>query len=285
MERVRRLFFSMVLLLTCLAAQSQEFFNLTAQQVKIDSLLPLFTYTHELGAGYADSVYTVSIDYPEFIDMSESDVERLHRITSVALPAMPQIQQYIGVSRRRGTLYVAFVPIVFRDGRYQKLVSFKLTVTGSAPARARSLVSSAATSRYAAHSVLATGRWAKIRVPSSGVYELTDALIRRAGFTDLSKVKVYGYGGAMQPEKLTAAYLTATDDLKQVATCNVGSRRLFYAAGPVSWSSNTAATRTRNPYSSYGYYLLTENDSTALTVSEADFKAANYPLPQDCHSL
>jgi len=292
MERVRRLFFSMVLLLTCLAAQSQEFFNLTAQQVKVDSLLPLFTYTQELGTGYADSVYTVSIDYPEFIDMSESDVERLHRITSVALPAMPQIQQYIGVSRRRGTLYVAFVPIVFRDGRYQKLVSFKLTVTGSAVARARSSADSrqtapsvAAGSRYAAHSVLATGRWAKIRVPSSGVYELTDALIRRAGFTDLSKVKVYGYGGAMQPEKLTADYLTDTDDLKQVATCNVGSRRLFYAAGPVSWSSNIATTRTRNPYSNYGYYLLTENDSTALTVSEADFKAANYPLPQDCHSL
>ena len=76
MERASRLILSMVLLLTCLGARPQEFFNLTAQEVKIDSLLPLFTYTRELGTGYADSTYLVEIDYPEFIDMSAADIER-----------------------------------------------------------------------------------------------------------------------------------------------------------------------------------------------------------------
>ena len=46
-----------------------------------------------------------------------------------------------------------------------------------------------------ASSVLATGRWAKIRVPESGVFQITDELIRKAGFSDINKVKVYGYGG------------------------------------------------------------------------------------------
>ena len=131
----------------------QEFFNLTAD--------------------YADSVYTISIDYPEFIDMSEADVARLQKITARQWPALPEVQQYIGVSRRRGTLYVAFVPIVFRDGRYQKLVSFKLTVQGTYRSYKthKSYKTYKSNRAYASHSVLATGRWAKIRVPASGVYQ------------------------------------------------------------------------------------------------------------------
>ena len=269
-----------------MVAEAQEFFNLTAQEVRVDSVLPLFTYTKDLGAGYADSVYTVSIEYPEFIDMSESDVARLRRITEEPLSALPHIEQYVGVSRKRGTLYVAFTPLVYREGKYQKLVSFMLRVEARSTQESRRVSETSGTKGvYASHSVLAAGRWAKIRVPSTGVYQLTGDLIRKAGFSDINKVKIYGYGGAMQPEKLTADYLAETDDLKEVATCTVDGKRLFYAVGPVSWSSAKAVTRIRNPYSNYGYYFLTENDSTALSVSEADFKASVYPSPDDYHSL
>ena len=278
---------SMVLLLLCTAARSQEFFNLTAQEVKVDSVLPLFTYTRELGADYADSVYTVSIEYPEFIDMSEADVARYQAITARPLPDLPEIKQYIGVSRKQGTLYVAFVPLVQRGGKYQKLVSFMLKVESHEVARGRAMASAStsASETYASTSVLATGRWAKIRVPSTGIYQLTDALVRKAGFSDINKVKVYGYGGGMQPERLTADYLRQTDDLSEVPTCTVSGKRLFYAVGPVTWGSNTAASRTRNPYSDYGYYFLTENDTVPQTLSEDDFKTSCYPAADDYHSL
>ena len=275
----------MVLLLNSMVAAAQEFYNLTAQEVRIDSVLPLFTYTRDLGLNYADSIYTVSIDYPEFIDMSPVDIARLHAITSSEIPEMPVVEQYIGVSRKRGMLYAAFVPIVYREGKYQKLVSFKLSVKSQAVARARAMEQQPLVKRYADHSVLASGRWAKIRVPSTGVYQLTDALVKQAGFTNINKVKIYGYGGALQPEKLTADYLASTDDLHEVPTCNVGGRRLFYGIGPVSWDSNTATSRTRNPYSDYGYYFLTENDSTALSVDENTFKTSYYPQPDDYHTL
>ena len=251
---------------------------MTAQQVKIDSVFPLFTYTRELGADYADSIYEVSIAYPEFIDMAADDVARLQAMTDKPLPAMPAIEQYIGVSRKRGTLYVSFVPLVFREGKYQKLVSFMLKVESRRAARARSMERATSTNTYASHSVLATGRWAKIRVPSTGVYQLTSDLIRKAGFSDISKVKVYGYGGAMQPERLMASYLQQTDDLSEVPTCMVGDRRVFYAIGPVSWSSNTTTSRTRNPYSDYGYYLsgllkqLTGNFSEQGQVTKEQFE-------------
>lgn len=262
------------------AKAQQRFFNLTAEQVRIDSLLPVFTHHVPLGPDYADSVYTVSIVYPEFIPMSDADIARYARITSDPLPAMPKVSRVISVDRKCGELTLSFVPLVFRDGQYQKLVSFMLEVRGE-----RLAVSGrrAATQRYADHSVLATGKWTKIRVPSTGIYQINSELIKKAGFSDINKVKVYGYGGGMQPEILTADYLAETDDLMEVTTCETGGRKLFYAIGPVTWDANNK--RIRNPYSSYGYYFLTENDSTAQTMSEAEFIEKYYPLADDYNSL
>ena len=267
---------------------AQRFFDLTAEEVRIDSLLPVFNYEQELGPCYADSVYTVTIEYPEFVDMTPTDVARYQRLTSAALPDMPAVQQYVGVARKQGTLYVSFVPLVCRGGKMQKLVSFRLNVHAAPVVASRQQKKSASRqspSVTAQHSVLATGRWAKIRVPETGIYQLTDDLCRKAGFTQPSRVKVYGYGGALQPERLTADYLSATDDLQEVPTCVVNGRRLFHAVGPVGWSSNTVLARTRNPYSNYGYYFLTEGDDEPLTVDETSFTASFYPSPDDYHTL
>ena len=272
-----------------LPASAQTFFNLTADEVAIGEQLPLFTYSTELGSHYADSVYTVSIEYPEFIDMSQADIERLHSITDRSLPELPEVDQYVGVSRKRGTLYLSFVPLVFRDGKYQKLVSFMLSVkavarTGGATTQRRA-ADGKTTSRYADHSVLSSGRWVKIRVPDTGIYQLSESFVRSCGFSNPAKVRLYGYGGNLQPERLTATYLATTDDLKEVPTCSVGGKRLFRALGPVSWSAPTTLARTRNNYSQYGYYFLTEGDDEPLQADSATFAASFYPAPEDYHSL
>ena len=139
--------------------------------------------------------------------------------------------------------------------------------------------------RYAEHSVLREGNWAKIRVPESGFYQLSDALIKKAGFSNPSKVKIYGYGGALQPEKLTGDYLTATDDLKEVPTCTIDGKRVFYATGPVTWSLQKSLERTRNPYSDYGYYFITESDDELLSTDSATLVSSNYPANNDYHHL
>jgi hypothetical protein len=273
-------------LCTQLRAGAQEFFNLTADEVRIDSVLPVFTHQIALGRHYADSVYEVSIDYPEFIDMSATDIRRYQLITSDTLPPLPQVRQYVAVSRKEGMLCLSFVPLVLRDGHYQKLVSFKLSVNAKPVAKSRAQKAEASASeRYAAHSVLATGRWVKISVPETGFYHLSDELISQAGFSNPAKVRVYGYGGALQPEKLTGDYLTETDDLKEVPTCYVGGRRLFYAVGPVNWDSPTSQQRTRNNYSTHGYYFLTEREADPLTADQQAFAASFYPGANDYHSI
>lgn len=271
-------------LLLSVMMYAQQFFNLTAEQVRIDSLLPYVNYSWPLGENYTDSLYEVNIVYPEFIDMEEADVKRYQNITTEPLSDLPKIQQYVGVSRKKGTLYAQFVPLVFRDGRYKKLVSYQLKVT-SVPVAASRRAPTLSGSRYAQHSVLANGQWAKIRVSESGVYHLSDALVRKAGFSNSKKVKIYGYGGALQPEKLTADYLAETDDLKEIPTYTVNGKRLFYAVGPVSWSTNNTLARTRNPYSDYGYYFLTESDGEPLAADSATFCGSFYPSTNDYHDL
>ena len=300
---MNRLYTLLVLLALGLSASAQRFFNLASEQVSVDSVLPHFSYTIPLPADYRDSIYTASIVYPEFIDMTPTDIANYHRLSADSLPTLPVVSQQMLYDRRSTMLNMNFCPLVYRDGKYQILVSFMLrvdakpaAVAGKAKSVARvasaSALSNAATtratdasSRYAAHSVLRSGRWAKIRVPETGVYELTSAVARQAGFSDLSRVKIYGYGGNLQNEVLNGDELAAHDDLKEVPTCMVNGHRLFYARGPVSWSSNTAARRTRNPYSSYGYYFLTENDSTPASVDSTAFLNSFYPSADDYHSL
>lgn len=310
----KHIFILLLLLASCFGANAQRFFNLTSSQVEVDSVLPEFTYAIPLYDNYDDSLYTVNILYPEFIDMTRTDIANYERLSNEPLPEMPVVKQQIAVSRKKAMLETYFCPLVKRDGKYQILVSFMLKVEAKAKASAtkgnetlakgygamanindalttdnNSLAkNSSAAERYAANSILATGKWAKIRVPSSGVYQITESLIRKAGFSSLSKIKVYGYGGNLQAERLDGNTLKELDDLKEVATYDRGKSRLFYARGPVSWSSPTATRRTRNPYSDYGYYFITEttdSEEEPLKADSAAFISAFYPSNNDYHSI
>lgn len=289
MAKYLRILIILAVLLVSMPSGAQRFFNLTSAQVSVDSVMPSFAYTIPLPADYADSVYTATILYPEFIDMTAMDIANYHKLSSASLPALPVLSQAVVTDRKHPMLRMSFCPLVCRNGKYQILVSFMLKVEASARRVARQAKKVPSLSpkieRYAAHSVLRTGTWAKIRVPASGVYELTRSLIRKAGFSDLSRVHIYGYGGNLQDEVLDGNTLAATDDLHEVATCTINGHRLFYAKGPVSWSSNDAPRRTRNPYSDYGYYFLTENDSAIATVDSTTFINSFYPAADDYHSL
>jgi len=273
-------------------ARAQQFFNLTSDEVRIDSVLPYFSHQFALPDNYQDSTYNVSIEYPEFINVAERDIASLISHEEISFRELPEIEQYITLDRKKAVLDIAFYPFVLRNGKYQKLVSFMLRLnstpkasTAKAKKTAQLRTSSLAEGRYAANSVLDSGTWAKISVPESGVYQLTSDVVRKAGFSDLSKVKIYGYGGARQKEILTESYLIDTDDLKEVPTCEINGKRLFFAQGPVSWSSATTTSRTRNPYADYGCYFITESDSDPAKVDSATFVSSFYPSGDYYHTL
>lgn len=118
-------------------------------------------------------------------------------------------------------------------------------------------------SNYASASLLSTGKWVKITVPADGVYQLTSAELSQMGFSDVNRVKVYGYGGHMLSETFTGA---ETDDINEVATIVSGNKLCFYAYGPVEMSiqnedTDPYFTRRVNCYSNNGYYFITEGDA------------------------
>lgn len=126
-------------------------------------------------------------------------------------------------------------------------------------------------SDFAEKSVLSAGKWVKIKVDESGIYQLTGRTLSEMGFSNISKVKVYGYGGAMISETMGDGYI---DDLSLLPVYNDGSKILFYAQGPVTWKdSNSYGTRLvheRNPYSVSGYYFITENDAENIMLETGE---------------
>ena len=292
---------SFILLFPCLIPQvrAQEFVDLPESfwAVLTDSnttnrmpMLPEYCWSKDLGYNYTDSTYEVAIEYPEYEEMTAEEIVRYKELTDEEPTESPTIMKGISVSRRVGTLDIAFVPIVYKEGRYWKITSFKLNVSASPNEEVVPITPTRAeetdwTGRYATTSVLSSGTWAKIRIPVSGIYEVTEELIAKAGFTDLSKVKVYGYGGALQTEKLTESYLIETDDLHEVITYRPNGKLYFHGQGPVSWTSTGTIDRTRNPYSDYGYYFITENDEIAYEGDSAAFFSSFYPGDEDYNAL
>ncbi|MBR1804550.1 MAG: type IX secretion system sortase PorU [Muribaculaceae bacterium] len=113
------------------------------------------------------------------------------------------------------------------------------------------------TSHYASQSKLASGKWARVQVWESGIYELTQASLAQMGFHNMDSVKVYGAGGAPLSEALTA---DIPDDLPQVPVIRLKDRILFYAQGLTTWTSlNDKEFRQRlHPYATEAFYFITD---------------------------
>ena len=65
---------------------------------------------------------------------------------------------------------------------------------------------------YANRSVLAEGKWVKVRVSESGVCRMSFSELRNAGL-DPEQVRVFGYGGAQKEQDFSIRNI---DDLPQV---------------------------------------------------------------------
>lgn len=133
-------------------------------------------------------------------------------------------------------------------------------------------------SGYADHSVLAEGRWVKIAVPSTGLYRITPAQLRNWGFSSPENVRVYGYGGRRIDDKLSAD--TYIDDLPPVQT-SVSPRGItFYAVGPDELSLSSDGTHFNlrtSPYTTAGYYFLSENTAPAREIPLSGVAEATSP--------
>ncbi len=147
-----------------------------------------------------------------------------------------------------------------------------------------------AAATYAESSVLSSGKWVKIKVEESGIYQISKSTLSNWGFSDINKVKVFGYGGAMISEIMGNGYV---DDLPQVPVLVSGSKILFYAQSNVSWTESTSGLRfqqQQNPYATAGYYFITDRDditvaqmATTAEATAASNKVITTSVSRLCH--
>jgi hypothetical protein len=117
---------------------------------------------------------------------------------------------------------------------------------------------------YTSTSVLSSGSWVKISVPSTGLYTITASSLRSWGFSDPSKVRIYGYGGNQLSDVLSLS--NYIDDLPLIQSINSSSGVTFYAVGPESWAKQSSGMwiHSLNQFSTVGYYFVTENSDVPL---------------------
>ena len=133
-------------------------------------------------------------------------------------------------------------------------------------------------SAYATNSRFATGKWVKIFIPESGMYEITYDELIEMGFDTPSKVRVYGAGGNRISEVLNT---TTWDDVARVPVLRTDNKICFYGNGPTAFSiSNYSTTphftRVFNPYTSEGCYFLTQENGTDLNPSNKSYTLTDY---------
>lgn len=124
---------------------------------------------------------------------------------------------------------------------------------------------------FTSTSKLSQGKWVKIAIPATGMYELTDSELLEMGFSNPANVQVYGMGGNVISEILSGDY---PDDLQPVSVQRYNGKLCFYALGPNQFTMVDSRTETPhytrkiNPYSTVGYYFLNE-EGTQQTVDVA----------------
>ena len=247
----------------CAVAAKAQFVTVDWAAHKCDSVLPVCSAVVDLPDNYATHLYSAHIEYPEYQKMTKEEVARYSLSRYGMLPAVPVVDCSVGVQAKCPQLDVVFLPVVMRGGEYYRINSYKLVVdTLPSLSRASAALSKSAAERYAQNSVLASGRWVRVAVKENGVHRITDKDLKKMGFKDPAKVRLYGYGGHILPE---TALFSLPDDLVEVPMWRDTQSYLFYANGTVKWKySGDRFVHSQNVYSNYGCYFLTENDETTM---------------------
>lgn len=136
-----------------------------------------------------------------------------------------------------------------------------------------------ATINFKNESVLSKGKWIKIEVTDAGVYELSYSTLKKYGFSNPNKVKVYGKGGNVLSEDYL---LPRMDDLEQTPTMHKNNKIYFYTKGISKDSIRTTSDGIRifipkaNPYSNTGALFLTDEGNEApLKIENLESKPAD----------
>ena len=115
---MKRIITILALISCCIIMPAQQrFIYLTTDEVSIDSVLPHVGYHIPFPVNYNDSVYHVSLLYPEYIAMAPSEIEKYHKLSSESLPELPQPVYSIVFERKKPIHTLGVTPQANNQGK------------------------------------------------------------------------------------------------------------------------------------------------------------------------
>ena len=228
--------------------------------------LPYFTQRIDCKANIT---YNATITNTVFIPVNSD--EKVYLNGRFSFSSQPEIVTTILDQRGNKYFDIRILPFVNRNDSLFKLQSFNLQINETAnPQKMNALT----THSYSNNSVLAKGKFVKIKIVNSGVYKLTYEDLLSIGI-DPANVRIFGYGGGVLDQNLS---LPKIDDLSEVSifmnkgsdgVFNAGDYILFYGQGINKWkydSSKSMFTHQINSYSNYGFYFVTSDAGTGKKI-------------------
>ncbi|MFT4062430.1 MAG: type IX secretion system sortase PorU [Edaphocola sp.] len=242
----------------------------TAAQEPVVSVVPVAAIDHhkvDANGYYVERIVLPTAAAPQV---------RITNVQTDTLPALPSgikpvgtfdADVHWGIERKQPVAYI-HVPI-FRqqNGLTEKMTAFQLEITTYIDPAAHT-PKTAGKPTTVSNSVLASGTWYKIAVPSRGIYKIDYSFLQDLGLNpgaiNPANIRLYGNGGTVIPEEADSMQ---ADDLIENAiyvsssgsTFGSGDYVLFYANGPTRWdkdSANGRFTHVSNYYEDQSYYFL-----------------------------
>jgi hypothetical protein len=212
-------------------------------------------------SGKIDSIRIENIHYTS---VSVNDLDGVQNLEK--LPEQFGIESTVAYQRGKSFVQLDILPLRKNTitGLVEKITGF--TVYVSSTQVTGYIVGNKDRMKNTGSSVLATGKWYKIKIYKDGIYKLTYDDLEKIGLSNPQNIRVYGNGGKMlplmngdpRPDDLqeNAVYMDkGTDDI-----FNKGDFILFYAKGIVTWNYDTITgffSHKLNDYSDAAYYFLT----------------------------
>ncbi|MFT3753395.1 MAG: type IX secretion system sortase PorU [Paludibacter sp.] len=257
-------------------SSSVNVISFTGAKYPAENRLPYFNKRISCDKAFS---YQAEIKNPVFIPLTN---EEKTLTTGIYIPLKEEILTTILTERLSSFLDINILPFINRSGEIVKLKSFDLVIRKTtAPQKATSAVSRT----YSTASVLALGKFVKLRISETGVYKITYEDLNSMG-VDPQNARVFGYGGGILDQNFQS---TKLDDLPEVAiwqekgsdgVFNAGDYILFYGQGPTKWTydkSKSMFTHTINHYSKYGYYFVSSNAGIGKKIIEKTITVPNSP--------
>lgn len=250
-----------------------------------ENQLPVHSFHQKFKSGQ----YQVQIVDVQTASLESYETTYLNAIKE-PLPATAQIEAKITKGKNENYIRSKCIPYFQTAGGFQKVVSYKLRITlSNQPVAVNQLKS------YAANSVLNSGLWYKISVPSDGVYQMDKTFFKNMGVDmdglDPKTINLYGNADGRLSEMNSAPYM---DDLKKNAIQFVGNTDtafaddeyfLFFGAGPNKWTrtSGTNFNRDMHIYSSVNTYFI-HIDASDLPLRIQSLPETSLPVTNTVNS-